>query len=98
MIASQVHKLLGIRNGIDMDLWDPENNQWLPMPFNSTNVVEGKAAARKVRATDMQEVMFERWGRVGGKAAARKVQLPLWRCYTNASVWAAGATISLWES
>lgn len=66
MIASQVHKLLGIRNGIDMDLWDPENNQWLPMPFNSTNVVEGKAAARKVRARDMQEAMFERWGRGGG--------------------------------
>ena len=38
---------MGIRNGIDMDLWDPENNQFLPMPFNANNVVEGKAAARK---------------------------------------------------
>ena len=49
VIASQTHKFNGIRNGIDPELWDPENNQWLPMPFSSKNVVEGKAAARRVR-------------------------------------------------
>ena len=46
---------MGIRNGIDMDLWDPENNQWLPMPYSADNVVEGKAAARKVRAAGTQQ-------------------------------------------
>ena len=48
VIASQTHKFIGIRNGIDPELWDPENNQWLPMPYSAKNVVEGKAAARKV--------------------------------------------------
>ena len=48
VIASQTHKFVGIRNGIDPELWDPENNQWLPLPYSSNNVVEGKAAARKV--------------------------------------------------
>ena len=47
VISSQTHKFAGIRNGIDMELWDPENNQWLPTPYNSENVVEGKKAARK---------------------------------------------------
>lgn len=29
-----------------MDLWDPENDQFLPMAYNSSNVAEGKKAAR----------------------------------------------------
>uniref|UniRef100_A0A7R9VX43 starch synthase n=1 Tax=Chlamydomonas euryale TaxID=1486919 RepID=A0A7R9VX43_9CHLO len=41
------HKFLGVRNGIDPDLWDPSNNPFLPMPYTSANVTEGKAAARK---------------------------------------------------
>jgi len=46
VIASHGHKFMGIRNGIDMDLWDPEHNIWLPKPFTAENVVEGKRAAR----------------------------------------------------
>eukprot|EP00955_Chlamydomonas_euryale_P100621 365296-Chlamydomonas_euryale.AAC.29 len=48
VIGAHTHKFMGIRNGIDPDLWDPENNQWLPMPYTAGTVVEGKAAARKV--------------------------------------------------
>jgi hypothetical protein len=40
IIAPHVHKFCGIRNGIDQDLWDPENNMWLPMPITPENVVE----------------------------------------------------------
>jgi hypothetical protein len=66
-ISSQTHKFMGIRNGIDPDLWDPENNQWLPMPFSSKNVVEGKAAARKVRERECVCVRGRGRGRDGGR-------------------------------
>lgn len=49
-VAPHSYKFCGIRNGIDLDLWDPENNQWLPVGFSDQNVEEGKAAARKVTA------------------------------------------------
>ncbi len=38
---------MGIRNGIDADIWDPENDQFLPQPYNADTVVEGKKAARE---------------------------------------------------
>lgn len=38
---------MGIRNGIDVDIWDPENDDLLPRPYNADSVVEGKAAARE---------------------------------------------------
>ena len=31
---------MGIRNGIDLDIWDPENDALLPMPYSASNVVE----------------------------------------------------------
>jgi glycogen synthase len=31
---------MGIRNGIDLDIWDPENDTLLPMPYSTSNVVE----------------------------------------------------------
>ncbi len=31
---------MGIRNGIDLDIWDPENDNLLPMPYTASNVVE----------------------------------------------------------
>ena len=31
---------MGIRNGIDLDIWDPENDTLLPMPYSASNVVE----------------------------------------------------------
>ncbi|GMH38213.1 hypothetical protein BSKO_06097 [Bryopsis sp. KO-2023] len=45
-VAPHREKFMGIRNGIDMDLWDPETDQFLPMGFTASNVVEGKRAAR----------------------------------------------------
>ncbi|KAK9805611.1 hypothetical protein WJX72_007789 [[Myrmecia] bisecta] len=45
--APQGAKFMGIRNGIDADIWDPQNDPFLPMAFNADNVTEGKAAARE---------------------------------------------------
>jgi starch synthase len=33
---------MGIRNGIDPDLWSPSDNKFLPMPFDANNMEEGK--------------------------------------------------------
>lgn len=46
-IAAHSAKFMGIRNGIDVDIWDPENDELLPRPYNAESVVEGKAAARE---------------------------------------------------
>lgn len=48
IIAPHNHKFMGIRNGIDMELWSPEENQFLPVNYTSETVVEGKKAARQV--------------------------------------------------
>ncbi len=50
IIAPHNHKFMGIRNGIDMELWSPEENQFLPLNYSSETVVEGKKAARQVGA------------------------------------------------
>ncbi|KAG2492408.1 hypothetical protein HYH03_009353 [Edaphochlamys debaryana] len=47
IIAPHAHKFMGIRNGIDPELWSPEENIFLPAPYSSENVVEGKKAARQ---------------------------------------------------
>lgn len=39
-IAAQTGKFMGIRNGIDLDIWDPENDALLPMPYSASNIVE----------------------------------------------------------
>lgn len=46
-IAGHAAKFSGIRNGIDQDIWDPENDSFLPQSYDHTNVVEGKQAARE---------------------------------------------------
>ncbi|EFN55259.1 hypothetical protein CHLNCDRAFT_134595 [Chlorella variabilis] len=46
-IAPNVSKLRGVRNGIDIDIWDPETDQYLPRGFTADTVVEGKKAARE---------------------------------------------------
>jgi len=38
---------MGIRNGIDVDIWNPETDQFLPVSYSADNVAEGKAAARE---------------------------------------------------
>ncbi|PNW82516.1 hypothetical protein CHLRE_06g282000v5 [Chlamydomonas reinhardtii] len=46
IIAPHGHKFMGIRNGIDPELWSPEENIFLPVKYSSEDVVEGKKAAR----------------------------------------------------
>jgi len=46
-VAAHNMKLRGIRNGIDPDIWDPETDMFLPLHYNSSNVVEGKRAAKE---------------------------------------------------
>ncbi|CAK7351255.1 unnamed protein product [Dovyalis caffra] len=47
VIASHLHKFHGILNGIDPDIWDPYNDKFIPVPYTSENVVEGKRAAKE---------------------------------------------------
>lgn len=47
VLAANNAKLMGIRNGIDIDIWDPETDQFVPLHYTADNVVEGKAAARE---------------------------------------------------
>lgn len=37
---------MGILNGIDPELWDPQEDPWLPSPYTADTCAEGKAAAR----------------------------------------------------
>lgn len=46
-MAGNNGKLMGIRNGIDIDIWDPETDQFLPVGYTADNVREGKAAAKE---------------------------------------------------
>ncbi|XP_068504356.1 starch synthase 3, chloroplastic/amyloplastic-like [Phaseolus vulgaris] len=61
-IAPHRHKFRGILNGIDLDIWDPFNDKFIPMSYTSKNVVEGKKAAKEA----LQQ-----------KLGLRKVDLPL---------------------
>ncbi|KAK6124494.1 hypothetical protein DH2020_041775 [Rehmannia glutinosa] len=46
-IAPHLYKFHGILNGIDPDIWDPYNDKFIPVPYTSENVVEGKTAAKE---------------------------------------------------
>ena len=41
-IASNNSKLVGIINGIDQEIWTPENCQFLPVQYTAENCLEGK--------------------------------------------------------
>ncbi len=41
-VAPQLGKFMGVRNGIDIDIWDPENDAFLPRTYGPDSVVEGK--------------------------------------------------------
>lgn len=47
VIAPHLYKFHGILNGIDPDIWDPFNDKFIPVPYTSENVVEGKKAAKE---------------------------------------------------
>ncbi|XVF27876.1 hypothetical protein REPUB_Repub14bG0147000 [Reevesia pubescens] len=46
-VAPHLHKFHGILNGIDLDIWDPYNDKFIPVSYTSENVVEGKRAAKE---------------------------------------------------
>ncbi|WIA17469.1 hypothetical protein OEZ85_014309 [Tetradesmus obliquus] len=46
-IAGQTHKFMGIRNGIDTELWSPTENKFLPLPYDADTAEEGKRRARE---------------------------------------------------
>ncbi|KAK9830489.1 hypothetical protein WJX72_012015 [[Myrmecia] bisecta] len=45
-VAPHMAKFYGIINGIDQDIWDPEEDRFLPKNFGVEDVAEGKAAAK----------------------------------------------------
>ncbi|CAH2038226.1 unnamed protein product [Thlaspi arvense] len=47
VISPHLYKFHGIINGIDPDIWDPYNDNFIPVPYTSENVVEGKRAAKE---------------------------------------------------
>uniref|UniRef100_A0A7N0UI48 starch synthase n=1 Tax=Kalanchoe fedtschenkoi TaxID=63787 RepID=A0A7N0UI48_KALFE len=47
VIAPHLQKFHGILNGIDPDIWDPYNDEFLPVSYTSENVIEGKTAAKR---------------------------------------------------
>ena len=44
-IAAHAGKFMGIRNGIDIDIWDPENDDLLPRPYDADSVVKLSACS-----------------------------------------------------
>ncbi|XWS15571.1 hypothetical protein CRYUN_Cryun34aG0012100 [Craigia yunnanensis] len=46
-VTPDLHKFHGILNGIDLDIWDPCNDKFIPISYTSENVVEGKQAAKE---------------------------------------------------
>nr|CAB40374.1 Starch synthase isoform SS III [Vigna unguiculata] len=46
-VATHLHKFHGIINGIDPDIWDPFNDNSIPVPYTAENVVEGKRASKE---------------------------------------------------
>ncbi|KAI0507517.1 hypothetical protein KFK09_013642 [Dendrobium nobile] len=47
VISAHLYKFHGIVNGIDPDLWDPYNDNFIPVSYTSENVVVGKKAAKE---------------------------------------------------
>ncbi|XP_038970385.1 starch synthase 3, chloroplastic/amyloplastic isoform X2 [Phoenix dactylifera] len=70
-ISPHLFKFHGILNGIDLDIWDPFNDNFIPVSYTSENVVEGKKAAK--------EALQQRFG-------LRKSDLPLVGIITRLTV------------
>lgn len=58
-IAANNAKLTGIRNGIDVDIWNPETDQFLPVSYTAASCDAGKAAAREALR---QRLGLSGWG------------------------------------
>jgi glycosyltransferase involved in cell wall biosynthesis len=41
-VAPALDKMFGVRNGIDMDIWDPSMDPYLPVNYSTSNFEEGK--------------------------------------------------------
>ena len=46
VVAPSAFKFRGVRNGIDLDIWDPETDSFLPVSYSKSNLAQGKGAAR----------------------------------------------------
>jgi starch synthase len=46
-ISGSLDKFHGVVNGIDPDIWDPANDEFLPRFYDEAEVIDGKAAARE---------------------------------------------------
>jgi len=46
-VSTQLAKFHGVVNGIDPEIWGPEEDQFLPMQFSSDNCTAGKEASRE---------------------------------------------------
>jgi len=46
-VASNSAKLVGVRNGIDVDIWNPETDQFVPVQYTHATCEAGKSAARE---------------------------------------------------
>lgn len=46
-VSPQLEKFMGIRNGIDIDIWDPATDSALPVHYGPSDMVEGKARCRE---------------------------------------------------
>lgn len=46
-VRPHLAKFTGIRNGIDLEIWDPAHDQFLPRGYDWETVEDGKAAARE---------------------------------------------------
>jgi starch synthase len=42
-VSPHLGKMYGVRNGIDMDIWDPSCDPFLPVKYSIANIDEGKA-------------------------------------------------------
>ncbi len=52
VLASRRDDLTGIVNGLDVELWDPSTDAYLPAPYDAAGVAAGKASARAVLAAE----------------------------------------------
>jgi hypothetical protein len=43
-VSPHLGKLFGVRNGIDMDIWDPSCDTFLPVKYSMSNFHEGKVS------------------------------------------------------